>query len=93
MPPLPNRGSFPPAAVICPPVLALLLPVSTAELLQEVERELLSHVAVDFAPGDPAVESWCSGRVHALFHLLDDVHRRGAAEPGDQRAWATRRGS
>ena len=57
-----------------------------AELLQEVERELAPHVAVDLAAGDSAVEPRPARRVHARFNLLDDVHRRGAAEPGDQRA-------
>ena len=65
--------------------MVLAVPGPAAKLLQEVERELLAHVAVDLAAGDPPVETRCSRRVHALFDLFDDVHRGRPAEPGDQR--------
>ena len=68
--------------------------VSTAaHLLQEVEREVAPHVAVDLPAGDPAVEARRPGRVDALLDLLDDVQRGRAAEAGPQAPRATRRGS
>ena len=36
---------------------------------------------LDLAAGDAPVETWCSGRVHALFDLVHDVDRGCSAEP------------
>ena len=57
----------------------------TAELSQDVDGDVALHPSPQLPAGDPALEPWRAGRLQPLLHVLDDVHRRRPADPGQQR--------
>ena len=65
----------------------------SAQLLEEIERDVALHTAPQFPAREPAPEARLARRLEPLLHVLDHVHRRRPPEPRQAAPAAADRGS